>query len=299
MVRNTRKHFATRPMPGPLGKMAAWVFVLSMVHHESHPLSRYITPEYQIAIWILVNVAEFIILLFLLRAVLEFAVTPIRRLVQRDECDHDEANSSREPGPHEPSRGGGPVQQGDGSLDIRDQVKDMARRAPRDPEQTSLPAGIGESEIHSFELRTGVVVPLALREWLGFTNGPRIGRGGIFGIQTADEWFEIESFYKDGRFPEWLQNGWIPIAGDGCGGIFVIATREPDSLGAPVFFISSDPRIVEPEYIAASDLWHFLRFYLGEEFGERDWPFDRVFVLARDPELAHFSAVPRAWELEE
>lgn len=122
---------------------------------------------------------------------------------------------------------------------------------------------------------------------------------GVYGIQAADEWLDIESYYKEDLFPEWLRKGWIPIASDGCGGYFVVATRASNGLGNPIFFVAPSRSIEEPDYVAASDLWHFLRFYLGHEFGERDWPHNRDFVLAKDPELVRYTAVLKAWEVEE
>jgi len=66
-----------------LGRIITGTFVLSGVHHLSLPLSRCILPEYQIAFGTLVNIAEVVILLFLLRTVMESIASLIRRLLRR------------------------------------------------------------------------------------------------------------------------------------------------------------------------------------------------------------------------
>ncbi len=130
------------------------------------------------------------------------------------------------------------------------------------------------------------MVPCELREWLEFTNGPRIGPGGVFGIRPYDEWYDIEYYYTPALYPEWLTKGWIPIASDGCGDYYVIATHPDWGPGSPVLFLDKAKELLAPEYLVASDLWHFLRFYLAKELGERGWPFTRDMVLSVDPGLA-------------
>jgi len=77
------RYFTTQPIPEPLGRIITGTFVLSGVHHLSLPLSRCILPDDQIAFWTVVNIAELVILLFLLLTVMESIASPIRRLLRR------------------------------------------------------------------------------------------------------------------------------------------------------------------------------------------------------------------------
>lgn len=77
------RYFTIEPIPGPLGRIITGTAVLSGVHHTSLPLSRYILPDFRIAFGTLVNIAEFAILLFLLRTVMESIASSIRRLLRR------------------------------------------------------------------------------------------------------------------------------------------------------------------------------------------------------------------------
>jgi hypothetical protein len=182
-------------------------------------------------------------------------------------------------------------------MDLFEIVKDMARRAVLNPAEPELPLGSTDANIDGFERRTGVMIPPMLRDWLKFTNGPGIGAGGTRGLRTPHPHNDIERSY--GLHPEWLRRGWIPIAGDGCGDYYVVATRPEDGPGHPVLFIDCHIDRDRPTYVAGSDLLHFLEFYLGYELGERGWPFDREFVLRKDPYLALYTTVPKAWELDE
>lgn len=180
-------------------------------------------------------------------------------------------------------------------MGLKEDVFELARSVPRDPEQSSLPPGIDDTVIDSFVGRTGLPVPHPLREWLRFTNGPRIGPGCVFGIATPDAWTNIETYYTENMYPTWLTKGWIPIAGDGCGDYYVVSVCS-EGFGNPVLFLDQSSELLIPEYVVASDLWHFLRFYLGRELGERGWPFRREFVLSLDPELAHYANAPLPWD---
>jgi cell wall assembly regulator SMI1 len=183
-------------------------------------------------------------------------------------------------------------------MTIQEEVKQLVHRVlKKDRERPTLPPPVAEEEIDAFEARTGLMVPEELREWLRFSNGPRLGAGGIFGIGTPDDFDDIEARSP----PGWLDKRWIPIASDGCGSYFVLATRPEDGPGHPVYFLDHECQVDENQwnatYVCASDLWHFLRFYLREDLGDESWPFDRGKVLADDPALAHFIGVPRPWEV--
>lgn len=180
------------------------------------------------------------------------------------------------------------------SSGIQVEVQHLARAAMG---ASPLPEGTSEREIRAFEARNVVVVPPELRSWLRFTNGPRIGMSGLLGIRTPDAFDDMETVYP----PEWRKRGWIPIASDGCGSYFALATQESDAPGRPVFFMDHERRLeewVQPTYVCASDLWHFLRFYIADGLGKPDWPFDRDRVLRDDPDLAAYTKVAKPWELD-
>jgi len=182
-------------------------------------------------------------------------------------------------------------------MDGFEEIKGLARRAATlNLIEPTLPPGASDAEIAGFEIRTGLTIPPAFREWLKFTNGPVIGAGGVYGIRTAHSITNIEPHYD--WHPEWREKGWIPIAGDGCGDDYVIATQECNSQGHPVFFIDNHIDPLEPAYIVASNVLSFLRFYLRADLGERGWPFDRAKVLAEDPAITEPTTADRPWEAD-
>lgn len=182
-------------------------------------------------------------------------------------------------------------------MDGFEEVQDLAHRAAKlNLIEPTLPPGAGDAEIAGFEIRTGLTIPPAFREWLKFTNGPTIGAGGVRGVQTSHEADDIESHYD--WHPEWREKGWIPIAGDGCGDYYVIATQEHNSQGHPVFFIDCHLDPLTPAYIVASNVLSFLRFYLRRDLGERGWPFDRAKMLAEDPAIAEPTTADLPWEAD-
>jgi cell wall assembly regulator SMI1 len=179
-------------------------------------------------------------------------------------------------------------------MTIVEEVKKLAREALRDPAEPVLPEGASDQDIAEFESRTGLIVPLALREWLKFTNGPGIGAGGVRGIRTPHPADDIERCYD--LHAGWKDKGWIPIAGDGCGNYYVIVSGDAIGSRSPVFFINRHSDPMKLSYIVASDLWRFLRFYLRRDLGERGWPFDREKVLLEDPVLSGCEAATLPWE---
>jgi cell wall assembly regulator SMI1 len=167
---------------------------------------------------------------------------------------------------------------------------------------TPLPAGASEADINAFELRTGLSVPPEMRDWLSMFNGPFVGRAGIFGIRPTDGRLDIETELE--RVPQWVEKGWIPLAEDGCGDYYVLDTRSTVNGTRPVYFLDHEISRTEPDYIVASGLWPFLRFFLIDDeiddVDEKYWPFDRERVLAEDPTLARYEGdVSFPWDEEE
>ena len=133
---------------------------------------------------------------------------------------------------------------------LQDEVCRLANVVPREP-GTSLPPGVSSSEIEGFCLVQNISIPSEVRAWLQFTDGPRIGPGGIFGLQ---DFKKIYSF-----IPEFMVRRWLPLGTDGCGGYYVLALNSWDKPLSPVYFI--DPcesgGYDVPTYAVASGFWQF------------------------------------------
>jgi hypothetical protein len=68
--------------------------------------------------------------------------------------------------------------------------------------------------------RLGHPLPAALAAWLSVCNGAAIGPGGVFGQRPDERFLDIVSVRE--RHPGWRRQGWIPVAGDGCGNYYVL-----------------------------------------------------------------------------
>jgi hypothetical protein len=189
-------------------------------------------------------------------------------------------------------------------MNIQQEVKQLAILDCKKITGLPLPPGVNDDEIRAFERRTGLVIPNALCEWLKFTNAPIIGYGIVNGIVPGNPNRNIESSYPD-YLEFWKDNGWIPIADDGCGNDYVVATKEDDGPGNPVFFFDIIHDETKPAYVVASDLWHFFWFYIRESLKEKEeglpyndeWPFNKEKVLAIDPDLQNYKKYPLPWEV--
>jgi cell wall assembly regulator SMI1 len=161
-------------------------------------------------------------------------------------------------------------------------VLDLLGRAPKPPEEPA-PAGASQADLDELARRLGFGIPRALEDWLLVCNGSLAGPGGLYGANTANENVDI-AFHLD-LYPAWRRKRWIPVAGDGTGGRYVIDAGHAYADHDAVYFIDTAESIDQPAYIVASDLHHFLTFLLEKEPGTRGWPFDAEFVTARDPRI--------------
>jgi len=163
------------------------------------------------------------------------------------------------------------------------------------PSGEELPLGCTDTEIDDFETRTEIHVPEELRIWLRTSNGPEAGQGGLFGIRPQNPFLDIEGIltFCNG----WRENKWIPIASDGCGDYYIIPTLNEFGSGYPVLFMDLHDSIDHPAYIVASDIGHFLVFYLEQDLGASDWPFAKDVVTSRDPAIVKFHGVALPWEV--
>ncbi|MEX2172311.1 MAG: SMI1/KNR4 family protein [Pirellulales bacterium] len=162
------------------------------------------------------------------------------------------------------------------------------------PPGDTIPEGVSEDDIIGFEKRTGLKVPPRLRSWLRTSNGPCAGAGGVYGIHPKRHDLDIE--YTLGLRPVWIELGWIPIAGDGCGNEYCVVTRNEFGDGEPVIFIETLEGENTPTYVVASETWHFLRFYFKADLGLTEWPFDKNEVVNSDPNIAKFNSATLPWD---
>ena len=104
---------------------------------------------------------------------------------------------------------------------------------------------------------------------------------------------DIEFYY--GLHPSWKNKNRIPVAGDGCGNFYLMATNDDFGYGRPIFFVDTLEDPDEPCYLVASDLWHFLSFLLRKELGETGWPFMKEIVVEKDPAIENYHGIPYPW----
>jgi hypothetical protein len=164
-------------------------------------------------------------------------------------------------------------------------------------------APVSADDTLRFERKYDLDLPAELKAWLRRCDGAAVNPGGIYPLfSRSSEEVSIDWYLTS--YPEWRARGWLPVASDGCGDVYVLAT----SLGAPhgthpVFFLDQADWET-PAYLVASGLWRFLFLLLKSEVlhanGERVyWPFDREAVLAEDPDLASCRGIPLPWDVAE
>jgi hypothetical protein len=177
-------------------------------------------------------------------------------------------------------------------MDQFDDILALLKAVPQPPE--GIPPGIQLGEIRAFEEELGFAFPPPFRKWLEITNGPCVGPGGLCGIRTLRDIQDIAKVFES--HPQWKNRRWVPVAGDGCGDFYLMATTEEFGAGYPVFFVDIHENENVPTYVAASGLWPFLRFFLGRELASTGWPFRKEFVLARDPAIIACQGLPFPWQ---
>ncbi|WP_433789815.1 BTAD domain-containing putative transcriptional regulator [Actinoplanes sp. CA-252034] len=146
---------------------------------------------------------------------------------------------------------------------------ELVARATRSPEDHEPVRGATEDEIAQIGGRFPMPLPSSYVSWLRVCNGAAIGPGGVFGTGDALERLD--------QFGGWSQRGWIPIAGDGCGNVYVV-----DAESGAVYFIDAAEGD-DYSYRVAGDVPHFVRFLLERDAGRRGWPFDARYVTGIDP----------------
>jgi cell wall assembly regulator SMI1 len=178
------------------------------------------------------------------------------------------------------------------SLNVRDAVLEMLRDPTLPPEDREPRGPVDPKAVERFEVRWGLSLPPAVREWLGVRNGAFIGYQVALGIETGEGW-DIESTLQD--LSIWRLRGWIPVAADGNGDYYVAASESSPEPDGVIFFIDQMD-FERPAYVVGSDMWHFLYGLASTELrSEEWWPFDEGTMLALDPELALHPSLPMPW----
>lgn len=166
-----------------------------------------------------------------------------------------------------------------------------------------LSTGVTTEVLNDFEFRFGVPIPDQLAEWLLFTNGSQIAdfsRMVGIGKKENDIW-DVESYYN--VCPILRDNGWIPVADDGCGNLYLILTQTISGPSNPVAFLDHE-KGYDLDFVVASELWYFWEGLLNrelfiaemtatwsredfreQEFPEYWWPHDKEKVLEFDPDI--------------
>lgn len=136
-----------------------------------------------------------------------------------------------------------------------------------------------KEEILKFETDNGLKLLPELKEWLHvfnlseksqiFTSTPI-----LYDAKQIQESFDIgKDIYREYG---WVQKNWIPIASDGCGNLYILGQIKPEIKEIPVFFMDMISSAPEPDYVVASDLWHFLKFVFMKSIHEFSSP-ERMF----------------------
>jgi hypothetical protein len=149
------------------------------------------------------------------------------------------------------------------------------------------PAGASELDIARFAISARIAMPKSLSAWLSISNGA----AGFFGVPPVDDRCSFEHIWS--QFPAFREKHWIPVARDDFGNFYVQFLTQP--VRDTVYFVETIGDHVP--YAVASDMLRFAEFYLESEAAadHYPWPFDKKFVLSRDPQLAKVDVVC-AWD---
>jgi hypothetical protein len=164
----------------------------------------------------------------------------------------------------------------------------------------SLVPQASDAEIQSYSIKHNIYISDELRQWLKVCNGFPRQPGRTFGINQKNEHLEIVRFFKIGI--SWHRKGWLPMASDQCGSYYVLDTSTLIGQTHPVYFIEHTD-YEKPQYVVASGLWKFLRFFFMDELllarhEEGYWPFDKERVTAEDPDIVLCTTAPLPWKVD-
>jgi len=175
-----------------------------------------------------------------------------------------------------------------------------------------FPKGATDTQMDSFSRRTHMSLPTSLREWLKITNGA----AGLYGVRPTQPGRDIETVWE--RYPEFRSQAWLPVADDGFGNFYIEPACEA------VCFVEVGHSLNTVAYVVASDMLYFASFMLEDRLGlhrqlaeskgidirpaktrlrrggcppkTNPWPFNREYMMARNPDLKFVKGLPFAWE---
>jgi hypothetical protein len=84
--------------------------------------------------------------------------------------------------------------------------------------------GATSDDLEALRARLGRDLPQQLAALLTVCNGARIGPGGLFGRRPDEASLDVPSILD--LFPQWTDEAWIPVAGDGCVNYYVLLDGE-------------------------------------------------------------------------
>jgi hypothetical protein len=174
-----------------------------------------------------------------------------------------------------------------------------------------FPPGATDRKLSAFMRRTGMHLQASFCDWLKITNGA----AGFYGVRPCDRRRDLENVWK--HWPEWQQRWWTPVADDGFGNFYVQPNRDA------VCFIDTLHSANRVAYVVASNALHFALFLLENRQGLHEelaqsrgfdvqtpksgakratgmkpasWPFNRKYMLFRDPQLKEVKDLPTPWD---
>lgn len=117
--------------------------------------------------------------------------------------------------------------------------------------------GASVEDLTTLSARLGRDIPGDLASLLRICNGAAIGPGGFFGQRPESDALDIPTVL--GWFPDWQEQGWLPIGGDGCGNYYVLTPE------GTVGFVEtiSDPGAIDGHPYA--DLFAFVEAVLIDD----------------------------------
>lgn len=175
----------------------------------------------------------------------------------------------------------------------------------------AFPKGATDTQMDLFSRRTRVSLPASLREWLKITNGA----AGFYGVRPTQPGRDIETIWE--RYPDFRSQSWLPVADDGFGNFYVQPACEAVCLVEVIHSLDT------VAYVVASDMLYFALFMLEDRLGlhrqlaeskeidirlpkarwrrggspakSNPWPFNRKYMMARNPDLKSVQGLPFAW----
>ncbi len=134
-------------------------------------------------------------------------------------------------------------------------------------------------------------MPGDLERWLTLSSGVTLDTMALLGTAKQSGLMSIEQVLREYKWPA---NDMVPIAEDGFGNFYALATKGEGR--RPVVFIEGTD-LQAPQYVVASSLDRFLEAFIDVMAGGRhEWPFVKDRELASDPELAQVTQYPLPWE---